>query len=209
MQETEKNTTTDAAHDRLWRAAKRAVERLRRGRPDERGITTLEWLLIVAAVAGLAALAVVLVQNVVDDTAEQIGGNSARGTAARVAAERVTREARSELPEGDHMSTIEDKLEEVTAWVKRQRDVNEEYGAACDRLEITYGDISANFDSTWTPAVPAGLWNGNDATFPSDSFTSQNRGTISTHDSRPDKNSLPITGSDRKEAKCTVTLGTD
>ena len=33
---------------------------------------TLEWLLIVAAVAGLAALAIVLVQGVVDDTAEDI-----------------------------------------------------------------------------------------------------------------------------------------
>ena len=98
MQETEKSTTTDAAHHTRWRAAKRAVDRLRRGRADERGLTTLEWLLIVAAVAGLAALAVVLVQNVVDDTAEQIGGNSARGTAARVAAERITREARASLP---------------------------------------------------------------------------------------------------------------
>ena len=47
-------------------------------RDDESGLTTLEWLLIVAAVAGLAALAVVLVQNVVDDTAEQISGSSAR-----------------------------------------------------------------------------------------------------------------------------------
>ena len=99
MQETEKSRTTDAAHHTRWRAAKRAVARLRRGRADERGLTTLEWLLIVAAVAGLAALAVVLVQNVVDDTAEQIGGNSARGTAARVAAERITREARAALPD--------------------------------------------------------------------------------------------------------------
>ena len=32
------------------------------------GLTTLEWLLIVAAVAGLAALAVVLVQHSVDET---------------------------------------------------------------------------------------------------------------------------------------------
>ena len=98
MHESQKSTTTDAARDPLRRAAKRAVARLRRGRADERGLTTLEWLLIVAAVAGLAALAVVLVQNVVDDTAEQIGGNSARGTAARVAAERITREARAALP---------------------------------------------------------------------------------------------------------------
>ena len=39
----------------------------------ERGLTTLEWLLIVAAIAGLAALAVVLVQTVVNETAEGSG----------------------------------------------------------------------------------------------------------------------------------------
>ena len=37
---------------------------------DERGIMTLEWLLIVGAVAGLAATSVLAVQRVVDDTAE-------------------------------------------------------------------------------------------------------------------------------------------
>ena len=64
----------------------RWVHRLRRRllttKADESGITTLEWLLIVAAVAGLAALAVVLVQNVVNETSEQIAGSSARKTAA-------------------------------------------------------------------------------------------------------------------------------
>ena len=59
-------------------------------RRNNRGLTTLEWLLIVAAVAGLAALAVVLVQNVVDDTAEQISGSSARLTAAKVAAAEIS-----------------------------------------------------------------------------------------------------------------------
>ena len=64
----------------------------------EVGLTTLEWLLIVAAVAGLAALAVVLVQNVVDETAEEISGNNARITAAQVAAARITSDARLNLP---------------------------------------------------------------------------------------------------------------
>ena len=50
-----------------------------RGRRSEAGLTTLEWLLVVAAVAGLA---VVLVQNVVGDTAEQVASNDARQTAA-------------------------------------------------------------------------------------------------------------------------------
>ena len=37
---------------------------------DERGVMTLEWLLIVGAVAGLAASSVLTVQRVLDDTAE-------------------------------------------------------------------------------------------------------------------------------------------
>ena len=67
-------------------------------RRGEDGLTTLEWLLIVAAVAGLAALAVVLVTNVVDQTAEQIGGSSARKTAAQVAAVTITQDAHDHPP---------------------------------------------------------------------------------------------------------------
>ena len=82
---------------------------------NDRGLTTLEWLLIVAAVAGLAALAVVLVQNVVDDTAEQIAGNNARITAAQVAAKAIT----------------------------DSTDTDEQRRAACRRLEITYSGAFA------------------------------------------------------------------
>ena len=66
-----------------------------KGRADESGLTTLEWLLIVAAVAGLAALAVVLVQNVVSDTSEQIAGSSARRVAAELHAADINDEARA------------------------------------------------------------------------------------------------------------------
>ena len=42
-----------------------------RGRSgDERGVIALEWLLIVGAVAGLAAVSVLTVQRVVDDSSE-------------------------------------------------------------------------------------------------------------------------------------------
>ena len=71
-----------------WSAIKK---RPPNARTDERGLTTLEWLLIVAAVAGLAALAVVLVQNVVSETSEQIAGSSARKTAATIAADEIMR----------------------------------------------------------------------------------------------------------------------
>ena len=50
---------------RTVRKLKEAISRRLPQRRDHSGLTTLEWLLIVAAVAGLAALAVVLVQNVV------------------------------------------------------------------------------------------------------------------------------------------------
>ena len=113
----------------------------RNRRRNNRGLTTLEWLLIVAAVAGLAALAVVLVQNVVDETAEQISGSSARLTAALVAAQEITDDTIS----GDADSISEQK-------------------AKCERLQITYGD--AFDDSTpvkaaiWVPADGRGAYEG-------------------------------------------------
>ena len=97
---------------------------------NDRGLTTLEWLLIVAAVAGLAALAVVLVQNVVDDTAEQISGSSARLTAANVAAAEITADARAST---DPTPPPEAK-------------------AKCERLQITYGDA---LDDGTHPKKPA------------------------------------------------------
>ena len=104
-------------------------------RRGEDGLTTLEWLLIVAAVAGLAALAVVLVQNVVDQTAEQIGGSSARETAAKVAAQAVMTEADSD--------TQPDAAETFGEWQTY-------YTNKCNRIEITFSDaevtIDANFD---------------------------------------------------------------
>ena len=110
-------------------------------RRGEDGLTTLEWLLIVAAVAGLAALAVVLVTNVVDDTAEQIGGSSARKTAAQVAASNVTQNAH-DAPTAD--------TEVVTAslWNALMSD----YQKKCNRLRITYGDVKPKLTVTWTVA---------------------------------------------------------
>ena len=124
-----------------------------KGRADESGLTTLEWLLIVAAVAGLAALAVVLVQNVVGETSEQIAGSSARQTAATIAADQIIRDSNRS---GDDQPASADKWDE---WEKH-------YSSRCERLAITYGDagitVSAFFEyfdttnTTITDIVDAG-----------------------------------------------------
>ena len=95
-----------------WSGRRRTQGAAARGsRPvrGDAGLTTLEWLLVVAAVAGLAALAVVLVQNVVGGTAEQIDSNEARQTAADLAvtslAERWIAEAPTSQSEAVGAST--------------------------------------------------------------------------------------------------------
>ena len=117
--------------------AEAPVGRLRKRRRDESGLTTLEWLLIVAAVAGIAALAVVLVQNVVSDTSEQISGSSARLTAAKVAAAEVQREARA--------ATGGPSEPFITSPQWKQH-----FTSKCERIEITYSDagvtVIAKFD---------------------------------------------------------------
>ena len=119
---------------------------------NSRGLTTLEWLLIVAAVAGLAALAVVLVQNVVDETAEDISGNNARVTAAKVAAARISSDAADEVISQAGDSNDDTKADkEVTGNDLDQ--INAEYKSKCDRLNITYSDVSLS--AKWAPTLSA------------------------------------------------------
>ena len=114
-------------------------------RRDERGLTTLEWLLIVAAVAGLAALAIVLVQGVVDDTAEDIRGSSARGQAALVAAQAIIDEARIAYTTANTNGTGSAKFDTVAEY-------KQYYDSKCRRLGITYSDaditVTASFGRT-------------------------------------------------------------
>ena len=124
-----------------------ARRRWPKGRADESGLTTLEWLLIVAAVAGLAALAVVLVQNVVGDTAEQIAGSSARRTAASLAADSIVRDA------GDDGA---DQPTDARTW----DDWADFYESKCERLSLTYGDAGITVNPNF--AIGANL--GSDAT---------------------------------------------
>ena len=113
-------------------------------RADESGLTTLEWLLIVAAVAGLAALAVVLVQNVVSQTSEQIAGSSARRVAAELHAADINDEARSIATE-EGTGNAAAKLLNKKAHAEELSSI---YRKKCQRLRITYGDVP-NLSVDW------------------------------------------------------------
>ena len=91
-------------------------------------MTTLEWLLVVAAVAGLSALAVVLVQSVVGGTAQQIESHSARQEAAELATLVLTERWLAETP---HSQQDVDRI-------------NRDYSQKCRTLGIIYSDIDLN-----------------------------------------------------------------
>lgn len=118
-----------------------ATKRRLRNRRDDSGLTTLEWLLIVAAVAGLAALAVVLVTNVVSGTSEQIEGQSARKQAATLAGVRITEDAAAH----DFGSATLDAQVFLAA--------ANEYRDDCNRLKVVYPDVD-NLNVSWTYTDP-------------------------------------------------------
>ena len=124
---------------RTVRKLKAAISRRLPQRRDDSGLTTLEWLLIVAAVAGLAALAVVLVQNVVSETGEQIAGSSARKTAARVAGIQITNEARSAVPTDLN----------VAGFLAATREFEDD----CNRIPIVFSDVEP-MTVVWTYVPP-------------------------------------------------------
>lgn len=97
-------------------------------------MTTLEWLLILAAVAGLAAVAVVVVGGAVEDTSETIAAENPRRTAAVLEAASLTDRARSELsPVGaDNDAALVDTL-------------NATYNEKCVKLAIVYVGLGLDF----------------------------------------------------------------
>ena len=111
-----------------------------RRRRDECGLTTLAWLLITAAVAGLAALAVVLVQGNVEDVAESIGGEHPRITSAELEAATITDEARGEL------SVVGSQNDAAAVGP-----VNTNYSPKCSHLSIIYQGLDLGF--VWHDAV--------------------------------------------------------
>ncbi len=102
----------------------------------------LEWLLVVAALAVLAALAVVLVQHVVDDTAEQISASPARRTAAAVAALEVERQARA-------ATTTNPRTATWAGWESY-------FSVRCARLTILYADAAVEVDAAFAWPTTAG-----------------------------------------------------
>ena len=174
---------------RARRLAARLRRRVSRARRDERGLTTLEWLLIVAAVAGLAALAVVLVTNVVDDTSEQISGSSARVTAARVAAQEIV---------DDAARASADQPNAAKTW----GDWEVHYRQKCDRLEITYGDAGI----VTTPRINryTGSAAGNDAVL---AITTNTQKSIVVDNDSATSGNQPAATSTEPAAVCAVTTG--
>lgn len=133
--------------------ARKMREAVRRRSPEHRddsGLTTLEWLLIVAAVAGLAALAVVLVQNVVGETSEQIAGSSARKTAATIAADEIMRDASRNAADQPQDAKEFDDWESY-------------YTSRCNRLEITYGDAGIKTSAKFKYDSSGGSEKANDS----------------------------------------------
>ncbi|MXV89598.1 MAG: hypothetical protein F4121_00405 [Acidimicrobiia bacterium] len=102
------------------------------GRDDQSGLSAPEWLLIVAAVAGLAALAVTLVAGSVEDTAEQIRTRRTEIDAARMAALEITTRARSARTGAPRAPSSYD---------------DDRFAGMCRRLAITHG--SAGVVAQW------------------------------------------------------------
>ena len=104
---------------------------------SERGLSTLGWLLVTAAVAALVGTATVTVTSIVRDVGIDAGSFSARFRAARIAADSLTREWRAHHPA--------DQFEADA--------LNRRYSQRCARLGITYADTEAMPE--WKPGVLA------------------------------------------------------
>ena len=89
------------------------------------GLTTLEWLLVVAAVAGIAAVAVVMVQSTVNRSAESVQAHSARQAAASLSTRVLTERWRQAIP---NSSSEADEM-------------NEHYSRRCLQIGILYPDV--------------------------------------------------------------------
>ncbi|MDE0495843.1 MAG: hypothetical protein OXH86_00680 [Acidimicrobiaceae bacterium] len=96
--------------------------RLRAARGEE-GLTTLEWLLIVAAVAGLAVVAVVIVTRVVNQTADQLASSNPTVAAAQESARTLVEQANAVGTDPND----------------RDMDWADDFDSRCKRLRLSFG----------------------------------------------------------------------
>jgi len=95
-------------------------------RTNERGLSTLEWILLVAAVGGLATIGVIVVRGAADDTADRT-------------------QSHAELAgEGRALKTLQGK---VTNIMIKLRSIGRE-GTDQDRFNVCLGDLNATNWST-------------------------------------------------------------
>ncbi|MCY3618173.1 MAG: hypothetical protein OXH54_05820 [Acidimicrobiaceae bacterium] len=122
--------------------------RPRPGRSAERGLITLEWLLVVGAIAGLAASSVVIVQQVLDDHSEVPDDPLVRMLEADVAAAWVAAEAQEafDTTPGGYDAAV-----------------NRSFVDRCDGVAADYGDVVAAGTAVWvSPAGPDGVPSSDD-----------------------------------------------
>ena len=98
---------------------------------------TLEWVLIIGAVAGVAGVAFWLVWSSVSDDAGEVAG-SEHYPAALLAASHITADARAALPANVDDSAVER--------------VNTKFGRRCEDLMLAYRDIGLR--TRWVEAAP-------------------------------------------------------
>ena len=109
--------------------------RLNGARRGDCGLVTLEWILIIGAVAGLAGVTYWLVWETTDHNATWVA-ESGHYAGASVAAVNLTADARAALPATADADAIEE--------------FNERYGDECARLQVAYQDIDLR--SVWVDA---------------------------------------------------------
>ncbi len=105
------------------------------------GLITLEWLLIVGAVAGLAAFSVLAVQRVIDDTAEAPADPVVRLLEADIAAAFVASDAQADF-------------DAAVSAGNPSSYVDGNFSSRCTGVRTDFGDVVAN--TVWTPPADSG-----------------------------------------------------
>ena len=128
----------------MW-AGSRRLSSARRARGSSRaelGLITLEWLLIVGAIAGIAASSVLAVQIAIDNSTDLPDRPDVRVVDAEIAAATVASEATEVMRDNPGGYTIS---------------VNEEFRARCQEVANEYSDVVAQ--AGWTPPLSPVLEN--------------------------------------------------